>query len=253
MRNLLILFILLVVGNLSAEWSISGELTHYDIASPGSTISRSFEIINHSDQAISIQLKKSDYAFNADGQRWFPEAGKLSRSNSDWIDLSNQEITIAGNSAKSISYQVVIPEKKELCGSYWSVIFVQEKTDTVLAKSELQINKRYAIQSISQIGETGELKLSFLKAEFSKKDGSLELKIKNTGQRWTKADVWIEVFDSEGTALGKYNAQSLKLYPETSSSSVFNLSHLKKNKYVIIAVADCGNNKIFGSQYNLEN
>lgn len=252
MKTYILVFFLLLSIPIFGRWSVSGELTHYDIAQPGERLARSVEIQNQSNEDLVIIIKKSDYAFNAEGQRWFIEAGKLKRSNAGWIDLSNQEIIVKGKSNITFEYRVNVPDNKDLSGSYWSLLFIQEKADTAQTANNIQINQRYAIQSIVQIENSGDYNIEFLNAEFSKTSNNFDLKIKNNGTRWIKANVWLEVYDQNGKKIGKFSAQPIKLYPETSIVSQIPLISLNKGKYYIVAVVDCGNNKIFGSQYTLE-
>ncbi|HOD54414.1 MAG TPA: hypothetical protein PKJ08_07795 [Candidatus Cloacimonadota bacterium] len=257
MRVFLTVLLLILTIPIFANWSVTGDLTHYDVVNPGQKLSKSITISNHSEENLTLIIKQADYAFNSEGNIWFVEAGKLTRSNASWISFSSQEINILPNSQIIFSYNVKIPDNDDLNGSYWSLILIQEGKIENLNPSQkdlnLQINQRYAIQSIQQIGNTGHFDIQFLDAEYQKKNNELHLTVKNNGERWTNPGVWVELYDSEGNKTGKFYAKSHKLYPQTSFTYKIPLIPLTQKKYYVITVVDCGENKVFGSQYTIEN
>lgn len=240
-----------------ANWSVSGGLTHYDEVGIGQKIQKSIVIDNHSDTDIILEFSKGDYAFNAKGNIWFISPGKLFRSNADWIQIPTQQFTVKAKSQKILDYYVQIPDEATLNGSYWSVIFINElipqKNDSETDRLDLNVKQRYAIQSIQQIGDTGAYNIDFISTTYSKKDQIFNLIVKNTGERFIQPEVWVELFTEDGQKIGRFYATPSKLYPQTSCNYQIPLIPLSQKKYVAITVVDCGQYKLFGSQYTIQN
>ncbi len=257
MQKCLLLFFLFVSWSLFANWSVSGGLTHYDEVKTGQKLLKTIIIENHSDTEKTFELSKGDYAFNAKGNIWFVSPGKLIRSNADWIQIPSQKFTVKAKSQKSFDYYVNIPDDSSLNGAYWSVIFISE-TQTQHSESDhermdLNVKQRYAIQSIQQIEDTGTYKIEFLNATYSQKEQTLNLKVKNTGERFIQPEVWVELFTEDGQKIGRFYANQSKLYPQTSYNYQIPIIPLSQKKYVAITVVDCGQYKLFGSQYTIQN
>ncbi|HOE91285.1 MAG TPA: hypothetical protein PKZ69_04700 [Candidatus Cloacimonadota bacterium] len=257
MRLFVFVLISVLSFSLFADWSVTGDLTHYNVMNRGDRITREILITNHGNEKLTLNIKQADYAYNAEGNIWFIEPGKLSRSNANWISFATQEINIAAKSKVNFSYSVKVPENEDLIGSYWSILFIEEGgLGYEVAKNnelKLQVNQRYAIQSITQIGDTGQYNILFEGAEFKKSTNELILNIKNTGERWANPNVWVELYDSDGTKVGVFNANKHKLYPQTSHAYKIPLVSLNKKNYYVVGVVDCGENKVFGSQFNIQN
>ena len=257
MKYLSVFLCLVLFIPLFADWSIIGDLTHYSVMNNGEQVTKSIIISNHASEKLVLSVTQADYAYNSEDNIWFVEAGKLERSNAKWISFATQELTIAPKSQDSFSYTISVPGNEELIGSYWSIIFIEESNISYKKAKDnelnLQVNQRYAIQTITQIADTGSYDIQFKGAELIKSTTVLQLSLKNTGERWVNPSVWVEVYEADGDKLGVFYADKYKLYPQTSYVYKIQLASLNKSNYYVVAVVDCGENKIFGSQFNIQN
>ncbi len=243
--------VLLIYPIFSLNWSVSGELTSHIICKPSNTIIKSIKIVNYSDSILSLNITQSDYAGKINGSPIFIEAGKLERSNSSWIHLQSNRVSILAKSSLDVLYSITIPNDNSLEGSYWSVLFLEEN-NIQTGNQQLYLKQRIAVQVITQIEDSGEIKVVFPKIELNKTKDEINIQIKNTGTCWIKGTLQIDLFNDGGEKCGRYSSEQIKLYPQSSQTLDLPTHNLKKGKYIAVCVVDCGENKIFGSQFTLE-
>ena len=64
--------------------------------------------------------------------------------------------------------------------------------------------------------------------------------------------VYLDVFDADGTARGRIEGSSARLYPGTSFRHRVDLSTLPSGSYEALLVIDGGEAGVFGKQYSLD-
>jgi len=74
----------------------------------------------------------------------------------------------------------------------------------------------------------------------------------NTGDRWLRTDVWLELHDATGRALGRFAAAKRRIFPGTSVRNRIELTAAPPGKYLALLVADGGRNDLFGTQIELD-
>ena len=114
---------------------------------------------------------------------------------------------------------------------------------------------RYGIQLITSIGDTGKADLKFKNIKIINNDNGdkkLSVDIENTGEKHLAINIWVEIYDTEGNYIGKFEDAEIHIYPGTSTRRVVNLGNLSTGEYKAMIVADAGGDQIFGSSYNLK-
>ena len=79
-----------------------------------------------------------------------------------------------------------------------------------------------------------------------------DVDLTNTGERWLRTELWLELHDAQGRFLGRFTAPRRRTFPGTSVRSRFVLDAVPAGKYVGLLVADGGRNDFFGMQVELD-
>ncbi len=260
------LIIKIIVSTFFIVYSISGYssivvlngLTHERTANKGESYKGTIEIQNTAQIESSVKIYLRDYLFNHEGENRHDLPGTLERSNSDWITFNPDLMNLAPGEKATIDYEVKIPENNLLKGTYWCVIMVEGiiPPDTAKIHNGVTINTaiRYAVQIVTNIGNTGTSDLQFLKLEVNKQDQNnfLDVVIENTGERELKPEIALELFDEKGNSSGIIKAERRKTYPGTSIKTSLNLEGIKPGKYTGVLVADCDEDHVFGTNVSFD-
>ncbi len=252
--------VLALTAAMSAQAGISPESATTEVrsATPGGTYRGTLVVRNSGTTAVDVKLHRTDYAFSADGRSSFATPGQVPRSNAPWVRLAREQIRLAPGERGSVDYEVRVPNDTQLTGTYWSAVMIEQVggAEQGGANRDVQIRQivRYAIQVITEIGETGTSAIAFSNAHLSNADGKRELSVdvENTGERWLQAQVWLELHDADGHLAGKFAGQRLRTFPATSVRNRIDLTAVRPGKYLALLVADAGRNDLFGTQIELD-
>ena len=112
---------------------------------------------------------------------------------------------------------------------------------------------RYAVQVVTHVGQTGSRKLKFAKVQLAAADGRRQLLVdaENTGERWLRGPLWVELYDTGGALVGRFDAARLRIYPGTSVRYIVELAGVLAGTYKALIVIDCGGDDVFGANLNL--
>ncbi len=233
-------------------------LTHETVSQPGGTYRERIEIQNSGTEKKDVRIYIRDYWFSYTGESRHDEPGTLTRSNASWVQFNPELLTLAPNEKGYVDFEVNVPQNDSLKGTYWSVIMVEGivPPDTTASSGGVKINTaiRYAVQIITNIGETGKYDLQFAGMELVQ-DGEqkvLNVAIENTGEFILKPEVSIEIFDAAGNSAGIFKADRRKTFPGTSITSSIILEGIKPGNYTAILVADCDEDHIYGTNLSIE-
>lgn len=236
-----------------------GDTTHVHGGQPGGSYRGSIAIRNPGSEAAHVKLYQTDYLFSADGKNAFDAPGTLARSNAAWLRLNREQLTIAPASVATVDYEVSVPPDAKLAGTYWSVVMVQELPAVEAAGAprtgmKLGQTLRHAIQIITEVGDSGRSEIAFLNARMVGEGARRQLTIDlaNTGERWLRTDVWLELHDARGRIVGRFPAPRLRTFPGTSVRNRIDLGAAPEGKYLGLLVADGGRNDLFGMQIELD-
>ena len=255
--------VLLVVllGSQAGRAAISPDspLTQVKTVTAGETYRGTIAIRNTGDTAAEVKIYQTDYRFWADGRDEFGPPGGLTRSNAKWIRLSQEQLSVLPHDRGRVDYEVNVPGDAVLVGTYWSAIMIEEVTaseDHAPRRNEAQLREvvRYALQVITEIGETGKGEIAFRDARLTKEKGGrvFIVDIENTGERWLQTNVWLELRDGDGHPAGRFAGPRLRTFPGTSVRNRIDLSAASPGKYLALLVADGGHDDLFGAQIDLD-
>lgn len=255
--------ILLILANVSfAQVSLIGRLTQEATLQPGEKFEGEITLKNRGETPWQIAIYKNDYLFYADGTIIYGEPGRAPRTNASWLSLSPNELTIPPDETASIFYTLQVPDNQDLSGTYWSIIMIEPTSETgpqVLedkkhkVKIGIQTRVRYAVQIITNIGDTGAPKINFLDKKLVNQDGKriLQLDVENIGERWLSPAVWVELYDNYGNKMGRFESRKERIYPECSVRYDVDLTEVPTGDYRALVVLDNGDEHVFGAQYDL--
>jgi archaellum component FlaG (FlaF/FlaG flagellin family) len=256
----------LLTGQLRAQISIIGDLSHDRQARPGETYEGTILLKNNSSEPAEAKIYQTDYLFFRDGKNIYGEPGSAERSNSGWITYNPDRVIIPARSMLTIEYRVTIPLNSgttQLNGSYWSMLMVEgigkgspesslgEPDQKTLGVSQVF---RYGVQIATHIAGTGDRAIKFLDTKLVKEETGehyLVVDIENSGDLWMRPDVYVEVFDTDGKSRGKQPGSSFRMYPGTSVRQRIEMPDLPSGEYKALVVVDAGGADAFGAQYTL--
>lgn len=234
-----------------------GDTSHVKAVRMGDSYRGVVIVRNTGAKPVDVKLYQTDYAFTADGKNYYSAPGKLPRSNAAWLRISREQTTIPAGERGQFEYEVRVPDDARLIGTYWSTLMVEpiggaESATQPIPKLRQVI--RHAIQVITEIGETGRGELSFGNARLLDEQGQrwFTVDMQNTGERWLRTNVWLELHDAQGRMAGRFSGRRLRTFPATSVRNRIDLSTVAPGKYLALLVADAGRNDLFGTRIELD-
>ncbi|MBU2651922.1 MAG: hypothetical protein KKA81_13415 [Bacteroidetes bacterium] len=257
-RIIVILSLIMVFsGNSFANIIVLNGLTQEFNGLPGETYKGIIEVKNLSESEHAVRIYQKDYFYSFDGITSYNEPGQQDRSNASWIVCNPVYLTVPGGEVAMIEYEVTIPEVDTLDGSYWSVVMVEGikpiDTSNYSRGVNIQTLIRYAVQVVTNIGETGIRDLQFIgfETKVDSVNNYLSVDIINTGERLLRPEIGIELYDATGEIKGILKSEKRKIYPGTSVRVMLPLPELEKESYSGILIADCGGDYAFGTNLEL--
>ncbi len=264
----------LAFSDAMAGINVVGDMTQEKSLKPGELFEGSLSINNSGTEAEDVKIYQTDYLFFADGRNEYGDPGKIPRSNASWITFSPRQATVPPKGSVRVNFSVKVPNDQNLIGTYWSTLMIEkinkgslESSTPPADKKKIQMSfssvMRYAVQIISNMGDTGTRSLKFSDPRIIK-DGKgyfLEIDIENNGERILRPDTWIQLVDSNGKFVSstdkdgkktdRFTAGKQRTYPGTSIRFRFNLGSIAEGKYKSLVVADCGGDDVFGGEYKI--
>ncbi len=255
---LLTSFFLLSTSSVFGGILILNGLSHIHEGQEGQTLKGQIVVRNAQSTEQDVKLYLRDYYFNANGESFFPEIATQPRSNAKWIDVSETYVTLNPMEERTIDYEISIPNGVEMDGTFWSVILVEGivPPDPNMIERGLQVNTvmRYAVQVVTNLGETGSKELQFTNYDVEKKEDatSLLIEVENTGERLLIPELQVELYDASGSKIGIYNGGKKKLYPNTSQKFAIPIQDIPEGTYQALVLADSPDADIFGANLTVE-
>jgi len=249
-----------------AQVSVLSSTVEEHTGGPGEKYAGRIEIANSSRTAQVVRLYQTDYSFKADGTSNFDRAGSSARSNSAWISLQSEQVTVPPTGTISVPYTVAIPTIDSLRGTYWSAIMVEpvEHPTPTTAKDDekprvgLGTVIRYAVQVATHVGSAGARTVRFdaIAAKQGQDSAStakstLELDVINAGERAYRPALWIELYDAKGALRAQAKQTRGLLYPGCSLRQRFDLGVIPPGTYKAVIFADTGEETVYASQYTV--
>jgi hypothetical protein len=237
-------------------------LTHIKIAASGTTYEGIILIKNYGTSKEEVKVFQRDYTFNFEGRKFYDPPGTNKRSNGKWITvLYPNRLVIPPGEEAQVKYIVKIPNNENLSGTYWSVLMVEVVPRIPLKiktardfKSNLNVNQilRYGIQIVTNISETGTREIRFLNAELMEANSVLQIDIENTGERWLRPFLYVELYDDRGSHAGRFEGGRLRIYPGTSVRYKVNLDTVPDGAYKAMVIVDNKDEYVYGAELSLD-
>jgi len=247
--------------SLAAEVSVTGKLHNEQTANPGESYTGTILLTNDGNKQQDVKIYQTDYQFFADGTSLYDDPGTDARSNAKWITLSTTRLSIAAGGTSLVNFRVDVPSENTLSGSYWSLLMIEsipeESPESSSGTSQTSIGIlqviRYAFQMVTNISDTGNIKLKFADTKLQKEAGKiiLAIDVESIGERTARVLLSCELYDNKGNLYKKIDGGSHRLHPGSSRKYELDLTDLPKNKYKALIVLDCGDENVFGKNINL--
>ncbi len=246
-----------------AQIILEGSLTHDNEANLGGTYSGNIVVRNPDKAPHAVRVYQTDYFFYADGRAVYGEVGTVDRSNAAWIDYFPKHFTIPAGDTVLVNYTVSVPGRASLAGTYWSMLMVEgipddspeagEGGDTPDVAVGVRELFRFGVQMVTHIGETGVRRLKIIGAKLVKTEAEqgLQLDVTNTGERWLRPALRVELYNIQGAQAGSYEGGMLRIYPGTSVRYRVDLSDVPPGTYKALVVLDSGGDDVYGANYTL--
>lgn len=261
------LLIALLTFGLDAQVSVIGELSQDKDAKPGDSYTGVIIVRNDTNEPQEAKVYQTDYSFQSDGTNNYGEPGSQLRSNARWVAFSPSYLKLPPLATVAVNYTVSVPKDsrgKKFVGTYWSMLMVEGIQKGSAESSLPQKDKkaqmgimqtiRYGIQIATTIANTGTKKIEFMGVAIDTTGGkrSLRIDIKNTGDIGMRPDVSLELFNLQGTSVGKFPGVKYRIYPGTSVRQLIDVSGVPQGSYKALVVVDAGGDDVYGGQYTLK-
>ncbi len=264
-----LLFSIAVFGSpVRAQLSVVSDLSQDKEAAPGEVYEGTILVKNDGKEPQEFKAYQTDYLFSCDGTSIYGDPGTTPRSNARWIRFNPSTAVIPPQTAMTIGYTVTVPENapgKELIGTYWSMVMVEGITKESPESSRARRNKkvelgirtslRYGVQIATHIAHTGTRSIRFIDTKLTagpKGGRQLQVDLEDNGTLGFRPEVYVDVFDSKGTSMGRFPGSRSRMYPGTSVRQLIDLGKLAPGTYKALVVVDAGGDDVFGAQYTLE-
>lgn len=259
MRKLLALLLALACAA-QAQVSLVSPLLQAFSGVPGQTLRGAVQLENDGERPAQVRLSRSDYEFSVADGRQFSAPATHPRSNANWLSFGAEIVTVPAKSRLSVPYQLRVPERPGLPGSYWSVLMVEPLAadDVLLSQSApnglvVKQATRYAVQLVTTLPDGAPAHVNFKNPALGRDANgqpTLQVDLENDGERHVLLDVYAEVYAGE-RLVGRVNGNVKHLYPGSSARDRWTFSGLGAGEYRVVVVADGGNDQVFGVRYDL--
>jgi hypothetical protein len=247
---------------------VRSSLSDDRVVHPDTTYEGVIQVWNETDEIQEAKVYQTDYLFYSDGSNDFGDPGEDERSNADWTRVSASTIAIPPRDRILVSYLVEVPELVDGAppeGSYWSMIMIEavpeESPESTINPetgepqySVLQV-MRYGVQVATHIAETGESNLALPDSRLVQLENgefAFQVVIDNTGSRFLHPNLWVELYDSDGAALGRREGSKNRIYPGTSVKHQIPLGAMQMGEYRALVIIEAGDDEVFGAEYRLK-
>ncbi len=262
-RRILTVFVSLACSAAAgAQVSVVGPLTHEFTVQLGASYDGTIDLSNVGDKPAEVKLYQTDYFFYADGTVQYGTPGELPRSNAKWITLSPKLVVVPPKETVQAHFSVQTPDDATLTGTYWSLVMVEpvpegspESGIVPADRPTLGVREvfRYSVQIVTHVGDTGTRSLKFVAMKLLAENGKRVLVVdaENTGERWLRGTLAVDLYDAKGAFVGKFTGNKKRLFPLTSVQFAADLPGVANGTYKALIVVDCGGDDVFGVNVNL--
>lgn len=259
-RIILFLAFILQINFLHAGIVIHNGLTHNYKVENGHVYKGKIAIENTNNSPQNVKIFLQDFSYRADGSIFYSKTDSHEKTNSGWIKLNTNLVTLKAREKTEIFYEITVPKNILKEGSYWSVIIVEPVEDIKPNDNKDGVNissiVRYAIQIITDYdAENAKPELKFESVKIDKEEGKqiLKIAIANTGSLYCKPTANIEVYHRKtGEKMGNFSSVAMGVLPSNSKSFHIDISKLPPDHYKAVIIATDEEDNAFALNVELE-
>ena len=212
----------------------------------GQTVNSSISLFNPTERVVNGRLYQADFITNARGDDLYLIPNTYYRSNAEWIRFQNT-FTLQPNQVFTFPFSFHVPNRNDLSGSYWSILFVEESVDmSQIYPENIIINTRSAIEIITNIIGSDNINMVF--EDFHYSVNTISLTLRNIGDTYFNASVKIDIYSDKAEFIGSFVSERNRVYPNFAKRVHIPVSLFRYNSYHAIIVADAGNGNVIGHQ-----
>lgn len=251
---------LALTATCAANIQVVGSLARTKSVKAGELFEGVIQLKNTGSKPAHVNVRQTDYHFEADGSNRYDEPGSSPRSNANWLSVTPPRIVLEANQSTEVHYKCRVPDRPELRGAYWSMIMIEPAAAPVAAADDkqgtvgLRTMTRFGIQIVTEVGE-GSQSIKVLQKKLVR-DGAgshkLELDIANTGERALHPSISVELYNDKGVPAGRFDAGKTRIYPSCSIRATAALTGVPPGKYTALVLLDSGDANVMGAQYSLQ-
>lgn len=259
-RILYIAAFIMQLGFLHASIVVLNGLTHNYKVENGQVYKGKVAIENTGSSTQNVKIYLQDFSYKSDGSINYTTPSTNTKTNTDWIKLNTNLLTLKAKEKTEVYYEIVVPDKISQAGCYWSVIIVEPVDDIKPSDKKMGINitsvVRYAIQVITDFGTENikpDLKFESIKIDHIENKRLLKIAISNKGNVYCKPTVSAELYNSKsGQKISNLTGLPMGLLPTTSKSFYIDISKVPPDKYNAVIIATDENENAFALNTELE-
>lgn len=257
-----ILFLFVFVGQISlakAGIFVLNGLTHLYKVENGQVIKGKVQVQNTASHPQDVKIYLQDHSYFADGRTLYTAPLTNARSNTGWVKLNTNLITLKDKEKIDIFYEITVPQNVADVGTYWSVLMI-EPTETIEPAKQAGVTivstMRYAIQLITNLQpEKANTELMFESVDVAKNGTkrAVKLAVANKGKLYTRPVAGIEIFDRKtGLKAGAFKSDPMGLLPNTSKLFTIDISSLSPGNYTAAILLFDENDNAFAMNIELD-
>lgn len=259
-RILFFLAFILQFTSLQASIVVLNGLTHFYKVENGQVYKGKITLQNTGNTAQNVKIFLQDFSYHADGTTYYTAPHTNEKSNTDWIKLNTDLVSLKAKEKTEVSFEINIPDKIAQSGTYWSVIIVEPVEDIKPSNNSPGINitsiVRYAIQVITNYDTENvkpSLKFESVKIEKEGQQRSVKIAVANNGNVYCKPTANIEIYNRKtGEKVGTFSSMTMALLPNTSKSFNIDISKILPDKYNAVIIATDEDENAFALNVELE-
>ncbi|MCS4201835.1 hypothetical protein [Salinibacter ruber] len=249
-----------VVASSSAQVTVRGPLSQEQEVAPGDTYEGTIVLYNQGDSVRTAEVSLQDYLFNYQGQSQYLDPGSHDRSNAPWIDYGSSTVTIPPEQEANVEYEIQVPDTTSggaPTGTYWGMMIVEPLNQNPNAEPTqgiaVQQVRRYGIQVVTHIQDTGNPSLEILSANLTSEEEQpqLHVDVKNMGTRSDRPSARLELYDESGELAMEQSSSPKRIYPNTSVRYRLDLSDLSPGEYQALLVLESESGRSIGRQFSV--
>lgn len=259
-RILFFLVFTLQFVSLQASIVVLNGLTHIYKVENGQIYKGKVTLQNTGNAPQSVKIFLQDFSYQSDGAIYYTAPHTNEKSNTDWIKLNTNLVSLKAKEKTDVYFEIAIPDKMTLSGSYWSVIIVEPVDDIKPSNNSPGVTitsvVRYAIQVITNYDTENvkpSLKFESVKVEKEGKQKTVRIGIANNGNVYCKPTANIEIYNRKtGDKVGTFSSMPMGLLPNTSKSFNIDISKILPDKYNAVIIATDEDENAFALNVELE-